>query len=63
MTNEPPRIFYCKNLLNQILLNPELISEFVATVAEIVSLNDLEFIYKLFFARIKNVQTKTNIRN
>lgn len=61
--NEPPRVFYCRNLLNRILLNPELISEFVATVAEIVSQNDLEFIYKLFFARIKNVQTKTNIRN
>lgn len=63
MTNEPPRIFYCRNLLNRILVDPNLTSEFVTTVAETVSLNDLEFIYKLFFARTKNIQTKTNIRN
>lgn len=63
IVNEPPRVFYCRNLLNRILLDPNLASEFVATVAETVSLNDLEFIYKLFFARTKDIQTRTNIRN
>ena len=45
------------------MLDPNLTSEFVATVAETVSLKDLEFIYKLFFARAKDLQTKNNVKN
>lgn len=59
----PKRIFYTQNIINEVMKNPDAIVHFVCTVANEVSMVELERIYAIFSNNLKNIHKKINLNN